>query len=200
MAKVLFKRVEDSALIDNFPVEDGTFWVTGDGKTYVDYGENRIPTNGTPDNTMSNISTNTVQNKVIKQYVDNAINNAKVELNGTLLWTNEHPISGFEPQQVTLSSSDYDTIEIYYMDYRGTLNMSSVRAVKGNNISMPTVIMIGNQGYVGVRTCEFINSTTLDFNYANAIIQNNAINVATNVTDWCVPIYIVGYKTNLNFD
>ena len=71
MAKVLFKRIEDSGNIDNVEVEDGSFIVTGDGKTYIDYGEDRIPTSGTPDSEMSDISRNTVENKVIKEYVDN---------------------------------------------------------------------------------------------------------------------------------
>jgi hypothetical protein len=137
----------------------------------------------------------------VKTDIVSAINSIKTTINSIekpiLLWENPNPISSFSPQQVTLSSNDYDTIEIYYLDYRGTLNMSSVRAVKGNNISMPTIIMNNGQGYIGVRTCEFINGTTLDFNYANAIIQNNVINVATNVIDWCIPIYIVGYKTNI---
>lgn len=70
MAKVNFKRIEDSSTIDNVDIEDGAFIVTGDGKTYVDFGTDRIPTSGTPDSQMSDVSRNTVENKVIKEYVD----------------------------------------------------------------------------------------------------------------------------------
>lgn len=70
MAKVNFKRIEDSSTIDNVDIEDGAFIVTGDGKTYVDFGNDRIPTSGTPDSQMSDVSRNTVENKVIKEYVD----------------------------------------------------------------------------------------------------------------------------------
>ena len=73
MAKVLFKRIEDSANINNIEIEDGSFIVTGDGKIYVDYGEDRIPTSGTPDTEMSDRSRNTVENNVIKNYVDTNI-------------------------------------------------------------------------------------------------------------------------------
>ena len=73
MGKVLFKRIEDSANINNIEIEDGSFIVTGDGKIYVDYGEDRIPTSGTPDTEMSDRSRNTVENKVIKEYVDNNV-------------------------------------------------------------------------------------------------------------------------------
>ena len=70
MANVLFKRVEDSTQLDNIPVVDGSFYVTGDGKTFIDYGEERLPVGGTPDTEMSDRSTNAVENNVIKQYVD----------------------------------------------------------------------------------------------------------------------------------
>lgn len=49
MAKVLFKRIEDSTNIDNIDIEDGAFIITKDGKTYVDYDETRVRINGTPD-------------------------------------------------------------------------------------------------------------------------------------------------------
>ena len=77
MAKVKFKRynTKDEAL--NSEIEDGSFIVTKDGHTYIDYGADRIPTSGTPDNTMSNTSENTVQNKVIKKYVDDGIQKVK---------------------------------------------------------------------------------------------------------------------------
>ena len=70
MAKASFKRIEDSSTIDDIDIEDGAFIVTGDGKAYVDFGTNRIPTSGTPDSQMSDVSRNTVENKVIKEYVD----------------------------------------------------------------------------------------------------------------------------------
>lgn len=73
MSKVVFNRIEDSSLIDNYPIEDGSFWVTGDGKTYVDYGDERIAVGGTPDTEMSDRSQNAVQNNVIKAYVDDKV-------------------------------------------------------------------------------------------------------------------------------
>ena len=76
MAKVNFKRIPDSGLIDNVPIEDGSIIITRDGKTYVDFENNRIPVCGTPDDTMSDKSTNTVQNNTIKEYVDS--NNKKL--------------------------------------------------------------------------------------------------------------------------
>lgn len=70
MAKVQFKRVESVNDLDSIPIEDGNFIVTGDGKTYVDYGTERKGIGGTPDNKISDTSTNSVENKVVKKYVD----------------------------------------------------------------------------------------------------------------------------------
>lgn len=75
MAKVRFKRINTASQIDNVPIQDGSFIVTGDGKSYIDYGLNRVPTNGTLDSEMSDDSLNGVENKVIKAYVDNVQDN-----------------------------------------------------------------------------------------------------------------------------
>lgn len=95
MAKVRFKRIQDSTNIGDLNIEDGSFIVTGDGKTYIDYGTNRVPTSGTPDSTMSDSSRNTVENKVIKEYVDT------VQENVDTLDTN----CGFEDSTVTTTGT-----------------------------------------------------------------------------------------------
>ncbi len=80
MAKVRFKRIESSNNIDNIDIVDGNFIVTGDGKSYIDYGTNRTPIAGTPDSEMSDTSRNTVENKVIKEYVDDSLDTVSYEL------------------------------------------------------------------------------------------------------------------------
>lgn len=70
MSNVRFNRINSSSQINSYPVADGSVWITGDGKMYVDYDDNRLQVGGTPDNTMSDSSTNTVQNNTIKAYVD----------------------------------------------------------------------------------------------------------------------------------
>lgn len=80
MAKVKFKRIQDSSDIQNVNIEDGSFIITGDGKSYIDYGNERVPTNGTPDTEMSDISHNSVENKVVKKYVDDNISTINDDL------------------------------------------------------------------------------------------------------------------------
>jgi hypothetical protein len=78
MANVVFNRIEDSTLLDNIPVIDGSFYVTGDGKTFIDYDEERLPVGGTPDTAMSDRSGNAVENRVVKGYIDNAVSHLVV--------------------------------------------------------------------------------------------------------------------------
>lgn len=96
MAKVNFKRIEDSSLINQYPIEDGNFWITGDGKTFVDYDDERIPIAGTPDTEMSNISRNAVENKVIKKYIDDKLENLQTysttEINTGKIWIDGNTI------------------------------------------------------------------------------------------------------------
>jgi len=111
MAKVNFKRIEDSSQIDDIAIEDGAFIVTGDGKSYIDYGTNRIPTNGTLDDNMSDVSRNGVENKVIKEYVDTTI---AIEID------DNKPVVLFESANGELgdltlsdSKSNYEYIELF---------------------------------------------------------------------------------------
>ena len=74
MASVNFKRRNTVSDLDNIPIEDGNFIVTKDGHTFVDFDDDRIGIGGTPDLEMSDSSENSVQNKVVKSYIDNLIN------------------------------------------------------------------------------------------------------------------------------
>lgn len=196
MAKVLFKRIEDSSLIDNYDIEDGSFWVTGDGKTFIDYNGERISIAGTPDTEINDRSHNTVENKVIKSYVDDSINNAKSEVNGQILWQNQNPTTTFESQDVTLSSTDYDVLEIYYYDFIGTKRMQSTKLIKGNDGIMQSIFENNDKGYIGYRKIYYRSNSLYRFGSAVSIVQQDAFQRLA-VNDWLVPVYIVGYKTGL---
>ena len=76
--KVEFKRVQTDAEVENIDIKDGQLIYTGTGKTYMDYGSERIATGSgggsvDVDTEMSDTSENAVQNKVIKEYVDDQI-------------------------------------------------------------------------------------------------------------------------------
>lgn len=184
MAKVNFKRIQNSSQIDNLPVEDGAFIVTGDGKSYVDYDNNRIPTSGTPDTEMSDTSHNTVENKVIKEYVDNNTNSLKP----TLLWTNPNPNADFAAQNITLSSSDYDYYEVVFRtNLTGNLCFST-KALKGygTQLSFNSAAISARHW---VRRILYTNDTTLS---SQECAKLDDAYTADN--GQCVPLLIIGYK------
>jgi hypothetical protein len=137
-------------------------------------------------------------NKVTNEDM-NEIKNAHNDLNGTILWTNSNPSVAMSSTDITVQDmSDYDMLEIFYYDYTGTQTMCSARAKVGELINLMTIFQAGNGGYLGNRVVTYINSTTLRFNDPVSIIINDVIHRQA-VVDWCIPVYIVGYKTG-NFN
>ena len=83
MPKVEFKRVQTDEEVENIDIKDGQLIYTGTGKTFMDYGNERIPTGSgggsvDVDTEMSDTSENAVQNKVIKEYVDDQVSSIEV--------------------------------------------------------------------------------------------------------------------------
>lgn len=193
MAKVNFKRIQNSSQIDNLPVEDGAFIVTSDGKSYIDYGNNRVPTNGTPDTEMSDTSRNAVENKVIKEYIDDNINSLKP----TLLWTNPNPNNKFEPQSITLSSDDYDFLEIYYYDWgfdpMAWKNVKCVKTLKGYNTVLEAIMSYDGKAFIGARLIRYVSNTSLQVDKCYSLVDGNTFSIITP-NAWCLPIKIYGYK------
>lgn len=193
MAEVKFKRIQSSTDIGDLNIEDGSFIVTGDGKSYVDYGNNRIPTSGTPDDEMSDTSRNTVENKVIKEYIDNNTNSLKP----TLLWTNPNPNSKFGSQSITLSSEDYNFLEIYYYDWgfdsMAWKDLKCVKILKGYHTVLEAILSYDSRAYVGTRRIRYVNNTSLQVDNCYALINENTFSSITS-NAWCLPIKIYGYK------
>lgn len=70
MAKVLFKRLDENEDTNNVDIQDGSILITKQGQMYIDYDDKRVSVGGTPDTEMSDKSSNPVENKVVKAYVD----------------------------------------------------------------------------------------------------------------------------------
>lgn len=194
MAKVKFKRIEDSSNINTVTVEDGSFIITGDGKSYIDYGTNRVPTNGTLDTTMSGSSSNAVENSVIKSYVDSSVGEAK----GTILWSNQNPYNSFTAQTINLSSDDYDMLEILTTSWiqSGFRKMVSVKVPKGLS-AIATTFFVNNGYYVfGSRVIDYNTDTSLNIRACDAVGSGNMTALTTN-NDVLVPYCVIGYKTDL---
>lgn len=193
MAKVNFKRIENSENIDTININDGNFIITGDGKSYIDYGTNRIPTNGTLDTQMSDTSRNAVENKVIKDYVDTISSSRRP----FLLWKNPNRNAPFSVQNITLSTDDYDYLEIYYWDWsnnnEGWKDLQYQRIPKGYNTTLMTMLISGG-AYAGVRRIQYRSDTEYLVGTCYGFIENSAIIKPDPRNFWCVPVMIMGYK------
>lgn len=138
----------------------------------------------TVDSELSLTSENPVQNKV----VTNSING----LRGTVLWTNPSPKQTFASQTITLSSSDYDYLEIYFYASKSNTRTKTVGYEKGEYGFLMDYCASGSS--VGprtfVRNANVTNNTSVFFE--NGYEGYNSGEYLQN--DGVIPIKIIGYK------
>lgn len=138
---------------------------------------------------------NTYNASTTDPYSCNYVNN-NFESKSKLLWTNPNPTSAFSAQTVTLSSSDYDVLEIFYFDFTGTLNIYSTKTLKGSPCNLMALFQYQDHGYAGSRLATYVSDTSYNFQTPITVIESDAFGRHT-AAQWCVPLYIVGYKTGL---
>lgn len=109
-------------------------------------------------------------------------------LSGKILWTNSNPTSSFPSQTITLSSGDYDFYEVFFA--YGTQTMQYVngfKSIKGKGL-IGGMMGFGS-GTLLRRKVDYIDETHLLF--------SNSINGTTEGDGYMIPIYVIGYKTNI---
>lgn len=121
----------------------------------------------------------------------NTINTNISNITGQILWTNPTPSSAISSATtITLSSSDYDMLEVFYLQATsssgGTLYTN--RFLKGYSTRMRIHTVDGVNVY---RTLTYSSATSY-------IIQTTtADGTVTSPQILAIPLYIVGYKTGL---
>ena len=119
------------------------------------------------------------------------------QLKGKLLWTNPSPLSSFEPDSITLSSDDYDVLEIYYYDWKTSKRMKSVKALKGENILIDTSFYSGTDYYVASREMTYNSNTSYSVGNCVSLYGTTTTAIVNPINSVCVPVKILGYKTGL---
>jgi hypothetical protein len=190
MSKVFFRRIADSTSIDQFPVEDGCFWITGDGRSFIDYDNDRIPIAGTPDTQMSNSSRNAVENKVIKEYVDTRL--SLYETKGKIIWTNPNPTNNFDAQTITLDESldNYDEYEILVLQSTTNSRLISTGRIP---VGHGTIISYNTSSYLYRPTGTIVSGDTISFEDGKGVVGTTV----TVQNESIVPMYVIGYNTGL---
>lgn len=144
--------------------------------------------------------------------VNNAINNIDTELNNKIddlneiidtfrpvtLWENSNVYSDFSAKTINLSSTDYDYIELYYIDWQyknvWASNVLSVKIYKGESTVIPNYFIYNSQAYMGIRRCSISNNGgSVTFSACTTMIDGNRF-AANENNSWCVPVRILGYK------
>ena len=123
------------------------------------------------------------------------VNGAVIE-SAKLLWTNPNINQNFSAQDISLNSDDYDILEIFYYDWIGSKNYMSQRVIKGKDTYLFCLFDYNNKSYIGSREIEYTNDTKLHSKTGYSIVDESTFR-RQQVDYWCIPIYIVGYKTGL---
>lgn len=108
-------------------------------------------------------------------------------IKGTILWTNSSPTSDFSSQTITLSSGDYDFLEIIFCSNVQSPNKTFEirKTIKNYDVTLSTVVQNVNT----YRIVRFTDATHLavESGYAGTDVQDRR----------CAPLYVIGYKTGL---
>jgi len=151
MAKVQFKRYETDLEAQESDVIDGQFIVTKEGTSYIDCGEERVAFGGTPDTQMSDTSQNSVQNKVVKEYVD-----------GIVLYDNSTGTN--DNINLNDSLSNYSKIKVFskiVMPSYTTNYVNEFEAIVGNRISINSARMHSDELWINDCTTYLLNTQTI---------------------------------------
>lgn len=140
---------------------------------------------------MGDVSTLTGSTDIVDYLTDHT--------SATLLWTNSSMGADdyFNQQNINLSSGDYDVLEVFFYDYSKNKRFSSVRVPKGKPINLNSIFDYNQKAYAGFRTLYYNNATQLWANDCYAMVTAGAFSNLTISNQWCIPAYIVGYKTGL---
>lgn len=161
--------------------------ITYGDKQYLNENANIPATNKIQDTDMNEIKS--VVNNNASETSTNTTNITNIT--GQILWTNSNPNNDISSATtITLSNSDYDVIEVFYLQATsssgGTLYSS--RFLKGYSTRMRIHTVDGVNIY---RTLTYSSDTSY-------IIQQTTADSSVSAPQiLAIPLYIVGYKTGL---
>lgn len=114
-------------------------------------------------------------------------------ITGNILWRNSNPTADFAAQTITLSSNDYDMLEVFYRSgstASGDYMVLSERVIKGYSFQMD---FFSNATATRRWSRRIIRVSDTEFNSPDCY----EVSEWTLANDQCVPLYIIGYKTGL---
>lgn len=161
--------------------------ITYDNKQYLNQNPSIADVNKVNDTDMNEIKS--------------VVNNNATELTnitGQILWTNPNPTVNFNGQTVELSSSDYDILEILYIDYRANQRVQSTKMQKGNSANLTTIFLTGTQLYMATRQMDYVDDTHYTFDNCHSVTNVAITTLNSSSPAQCIPMLIIGYKTGIS--
>ena len=135
--------------------------------------------------------TDTSTDKALTAKQGKILNGKIAEITGTLLWENPDSSVSFENQTIDLSTDDYDEYEVFF---KQTTTSSTVMSIKGvANYSVLLQFVDGWANMVGARGVYRVADNKKQLKVEVAYYGGNT--QANNT--YCIPVYIIGYKTGL---
>lgn len=112
---------------------------------------------------------------------------------GTILWTNPDLSQNMSEQSITVSDiGDCDAYSIIFLGQVGYGDYLNTGIIPINlTTKMQRNYNASNTSFYASRTAS-LNKSTNKLNISNCIASNNA-----TVNGWIIPVYVIGYKTNL---
>lgn len=114
-------------------------------------------------------------------------------ITGTILWTNPSPTADFSAQTITFSSDDYDVLEFFWRSDVPGNRVYSTKTLKSYSVQndiystvVPTRAWRRRADYVSDTSYSVGNCSRMEYNQTSY-----------NDNGYCVPIYVIGYKTGL---
>ena len=106
---------------------------------------------------------------------------------GTILWVNPNTSTSFASQNITLSSDNYDVLEIYVKQATGNSRIQSTKLLKGYDGMLYTEF---DTGLIARRLATRVSDTV----YTIGNVQSTS--EYTNNTN-VIPVCVIGYNTTL---
>lgn len=118
------------------------------------------------------------------------------EKGATLLWENPNLSQAFPSQTITLSSDDYDALDIYAVGIVGGSFAFHSRVIRGYNTILWQPIGEGEGGQIGFRLRQFNwESSYLTYKFGNGLMKLAGTSTAAVVNnEVMVPMKIYGIK------
>lgn len=120
-------------------------------------------------------------------------NQISENIGGKILWTNESPTSNMTTRNITLSSGDYDVLEIFYKSAYNQNTIKTVKMLKNYNTIMTSYSVNFSSTSYFMRAINYVDATTLTIGSGYSLNPTSK----TQNDGTCIPLYVIGYKTGL---